>query len=100
MMQQIFIKNIQKKDDATLAIQWMDDKQTEYNVVDLRRKCPCAACVDEMSGQRTLVASNVSENVKPIKVFSIGRYALGIQFNDSHSTGIYTFEYLRKLAKV
>ena len=99
-MKNIFIKEVVKKDDQTLGIEWMDGQNTLYNVVELRRKCPCASCVDEMSGQRTLNARDVSDNVRPIKVFSIGRYAMGIQFNDSHSTGIYTFEYLRQLAGV
>lgn len=35
--------------------------------------------------------------LKPERVELVGRYALQIFWNDSHSTGIYSFDYLRGL---
>jgi DUF971 family protein len=37
------------------------------------------------------------EQIKIKKIWSIGQYAVGIEWGDKHNTGIYTFEYLREL---
>ena len=92
------VKELWQIDDRTLAILWTDKVEQHYDVVDLRRKCPCAACVDERTGKRTLAPENVADTVRPKLLKSVGRYALTIQFTDGHETGIYTFDYLRKLA--
>ena len=89
------IREIWQKDDATLGIVWSDGVESSYNVVDLRRSCPCAVCVDEMTGKRKLSPSEVADSVRPIAINSVGRYALSIEFNDGHNTGIYSFETLR-----
>ena len=90
------IKEIWQKDSKTLGIIWTDGVESSYDVVVLRRKCPCAACVDEMTGKRLLSPSEVGDNVRPVTINSVGRYALNIEFNDGHKTGIYSFESLRK----
>lgn len=63
----------------------------------LRLLCPCAGCVDEMTGIRTLLADNVDESVYPTAIHYVGRYAIQPVWSDGHSTGIFTFEYLREL---
>jgi len=35
--------------------------------------------------------------LKPERAELVGRYALQIYWNDGHSTGIYSFDYLRSL---
>ena len=40
-------------DGSRLEIVWEDDHRSEYAPFDLRLMCPCAGCVDEMTGQRT-----------------------------------------------
>ena len=37
--------------------------------------------------------------VKIVNVRHVGRYAIGIDFNDGHDSGIYTWEYLRHLQR-
>ena len=59
----------------------------------------CAACVDEVSGQRTLRPDQVAQGVTAVSVHPVGRYALQIVWSDGHDTGLYGFEYLRKLAR-
>ena len=93
----IGVKNIGQANDRTLAIEWTDQKQQSLDVVNLRRNCPCAACVNEMTGLRTLKPESIAETVRPLNIKSVGRYALGIHFSDGHQTGIYTFDYLRGL---
>lgn len=85
-------------DDATkLRILWKDGVVSEYVPRWLRMLCPCAGCVDEISGVRTLTADMVDEGVYPTAIHYVGRYALQLVWSDGHSTGIYTFEYLRDL---
>lgn len=92
------VKEIYQIDEKTLGITWTDNISASYDVLDLRRLCPCAHCVDEHTGVRTLKAEDIKEDVRPIKIDSVGRYALKISFNDGHDTGLYTFQKLRSFA--
>ena len=80
-----------------VKITWQDGHESIYPARELRLACPCAACVDEVTGQMRLIASSVAQNVHPVKIDLIGRYAISIQWSDGHNTGIYSFERLRKL---
>lgn len=91
------VQKIWQQDDKTLGIQWSDDTESLLDVVTLRKKCPCAFCVDEWSKKPILKAEDVSDDVRPVSIDSVGRYAMSIKFSDGHSTGIYTFKYLRSL---
>ena len=46
------VKEIWQKDERTLGIVWTDNVETAYDVVALRRHCPCALCIDEMTGKK------------------------------------------------
>lgn len=89
------IREIQQADGRTLAILWNDGRRSTYDVVELRRKCPCAGCRDEWTGE--VIRSPIPETVRPVTIDPVGRYAIGIRFDDGHSTGIYTYDYLRSL---
>ena len=78
-----------------ITVKWQDGHESLYPANYLRFHCPCAGCVDEVTGQRRLVA--VAQDVRPLGIQLVGRYAISIQWSDGHSTGIYGFEMLRKL---
>jgi len=84
-------------DEARLRIVWKDGVVSEYVPRDLRLVCPCAGCVDEMTGARTLLSEQVHDSVYPTAIHYVGQYALQFVWSDGHSTGIYTFEYLREM---
>ncbi|MDX2193696.1 MAG: DUF971 domain-containing protein [Gemmatimonadales bacterium] len=63
----------------------------------LRLACPCAACVEEMSGRPLLDPAAVPERVWPLGVSLVGAYGLRVQWSDGHGTGIYTFRALREM---
>ena len=86
------------EDEARLRIQWKDGRTSEYEPRGLRLVCPCAGCVDEITGVRTLRPETVDEGIYPTAIHYVGRYALQFVWSDGHSTGIYTFDYLRRLA--
>ena len=94
------VKKIWQQDARTLGIVWTDDRNTLFDVVELRRRCPCAACIDEWTREQRLKTQDVNDDVRPVRIESVGRYALTIRFNDGHSTGIYTFKTLRELGNL
>ena len=87
----------QKKGDTGLIVVWNDRKRSEFNVRDLRLNCPCAVCVNEWTGKKMLHPEDVPENVRPVRIYSVGRYAMGVEWTDGHSTGIYGYDYMRRL---
>lgn len=84
-------------DDGALRIRWEDGKETSFAPKFLRARCPCAGCVDEWSGRRTVGEAQVADDVKPRGMTMVGRYAAQIDWSDGHSTGIYSWDYLLKL---
>ena len=87
------------EDEQRLRIRWKDGAVHEYVPREVRLLCPCAGCVDEMTGVRTLRPEMVDEHVYPTAIHYVGRYALQFVWSDGHSTGIYTWEYLRELGE-
>lgn len=87
------------EDGARLRIRWADGAVTEYLPRDLRLKCPCAGCVEEMTGRPLLDPASVPAEVYPLEIRYVGRYALQIDWSDGHGTGIYAFDLLRRLAE-
>jgi len=66
---------------------------------DTRFMCPCAYCVDEHTGKRTLTLEKVPLEIKATGVSRVGRYAVSIAWSDGHKTGIYSYETLYQLCQ-
>jgi DUF971 family protein len=90
-------------------IEWDDGHRTHYAFQWLRDACPCATCTEERNnhnrkpGESVKQASSLlpmyKEPVKPKEVKPVGRYALNISWNDGHSSGIYSWDYLREMCQ-
>ena len=82
--------------DEGLFIEWAEGgtHQSFYPARALRLACPCAGCVEEMSGRPLLDAAGVPADIHPRSIGLVGSYGLRIEWSDGHSTGIYTFEQL------
>jgi ATP-binding protein involved in chromosome partitioning len=52
-----------------------------------------------MSGRKLLDPKTVRPDVSPQLISGIGNYAIGIDWNDGHNSGIYSFEHLRFLGE-
>lgn len=85
------------EDGSALRIEWKDGHESVYQPRRLRLSCPCAGCVDEMTGQRTLTSATVPDDVYPQAIHYVGRYALQFIWSDGHQTGFYTYDLLRSL---
>ncbi|MEO8139192.1 MAG: DUF971 domain-containing protein [Gemmatimonadota bacterium] len=83
------------REDAGVRIEWTAGAHEGFFPARaLRLACPCAACVEEMTGRPVLNPETVPQDVHPLRVALVGAYGLRIEWSDRHSTGIYTFERL------
>ena len=90
-------REISQETDGRLRIIWADERICDYDAAQLRRACPCAQCVNEWTGERTLNPGSVTDEVEIRDLSIVGRYALNFRWSDGHETGIYSFQYLREL---
>ena len=87
-----------------LAVQWNDGKESYFPLEQLRRACPCAACGGEpdvlgnIAGSPGRGMSYTDASFELLGWELIGGYALQPRWRDGHSTGLYSFQYLRRLA--
>jgi len=89
-------REITRVNDHDIKIIWKDGEETIHIARDLRLACPCALCVEEMSGRKLLDPDTVPDDVQPKELHLVGRYALKVEWSDGHDTGIYTYLNLRK----
>jgi DUF971 family protein len=82
---------------AGMKITWDDGHVSEYPAAHLRRFCRCATCHHELTGERLLDPASVPEELTIVKADLVGNYAIGFEFSDKHSTGIYSFDWLRRI---
>lgn len=88
-------KVIRKSDPARIELEWSDGARTSYSAAELRRICPCALCVNEVTGARMLDPRSVPDDLTQSDAALVGHYALSLRYSDGHHTGIYSFAYLR-----
>ncbi|MBI4498771.1 MAG: DUF971 domain-containing protein [Chloroflexi bacterium] len=80
-----------------LAITWSDGHQSFYPGPYLRGSCRCAECMDEWSSKRIVTPDLVEQGVYPVGGDVMGQYAIRLTWSDGHTTGIYSYDYLRSL---
>jgi DUF971 family protein len=86
------------KNEGYLQIEWQDERICQYPLSHLREACPC------VMGMKYAPDNILS--LKPARSYSItdiqaiGNYAIQPTWDDGHSTGIYTWEYLYHLCPV
>jgi DUF971 family protein len=89
---------IGRRDPARLVLEWRDGAVSELTAATLRRACPCARCVHEITGDLLLDPRSVPDDLRHEHVELVGRYALALRFADGHETGIFTWRHLRRLS--
>jgi DUF971 family protein len=91
---------------AGVDITWADGHASHYEFAYLREVCPCAMCNDERHKKHEAkfqpaapTASTLLPMYKPKlaarSAHAVGNYALQMDFNDGHTAGIFSFDYLR-----
>lgn len=89
--------------EQLLEITWADGETCKYPLSHLREACPCVEC---RGGHQFMGMAFAPDNIltlKPRRSYAVvqlnpvGNYALQPVWDDGHSTGLYTWEYLRHL---
>ena len=85
-----------------LAIKWNDGNESFIPLEKLRHRCPCAGCQGE-----TDIMGNLYKNPEQklssrafelVRIANVGGYAIQPSWADGHATGIFSFEYLKRIA--
>jgi DUF971 family protein len=85
-----------------LAIKWDDGTESFVPLETMRRHCPCASCHGETDVLGNVYKGPVRElsgnAFNLVRLNYVGAYAVNPVWGDGHSTGIFSFEYLKRLA--
>jgi DUF971 family protein len=84
-----------------LAIRWPDGEESFYPLEQVRRHCPCAACCGEPGLTRPVPAQTSSLTAESFRLRgmqTVGGYGIQPTWEDGHGTGIYSWEYLKKIS--
>lgn len=81
------------KEKGVVRVTWDDGHVGDYPRDYLRGYCPCALC----QGHGGEVKFIDVEDARLAEIGAVGNYAIQFTWEDGHSTGIYTFDYLRSL---
>lgn len=91
------------KSDGMLEIAWNDGQTCRYPLSNLREACPCVEC---RGGHANMGREHDPDDILKLtpkrsyavdRLDMVGNYALQPTWDDGHHTGIYTWEYLRRL---
>lgn len=95
--------------DAGLRVRWDDGLESYYPIAYLRRLSPSADVrelrramknnpLTVLPGGKGGAGGGQGENqIRATGAELVGNYAINIAFSDGHSTGIYTWDYLRSI---
>ena len=100
---------VKKTEGTGMKIDWRDGHTSEWSFKWLRDACPCATCHEEReaSGRPPGVPKPKAQTllpmyeapVRPVETSSVGKYALRFKWSDGHESGIYSWEYLRRVCQ-
>jgi DUF971 family protein len=92
-----------------MEIDWTDGHRSAWSFAWLRDACPCATCNEEraLEGRKPGQPKPKSAAVLPMyappprpgSAHAVGRYAIQFNWLDGHSSGIYSWEYLRRVCQ-
>lgn len=81
-------------DESNLYIKWKDGTLSKYDLLEMRKKCPCATCYGGHGGKVGAATGHIT-SIKLVSWKKVGRYAINLTWSDYHDTGIYSYDNLR-----
>ena len=95
----VLIKMIDQRDETSFSIEWTDETVSFFHFSELQKFCPCAGCIDKLSGERLSHLKYIPEELTAKQIEGVGSYAIRFQFVSGCSNGIYTFPFLKSLSR-
>ena len=86
-----------RKDRRALVVTFDDGKSFELAAEYLRVRSPSAEVQGHSPSERRIVSGK--QDVQILEVHSVGNYAVRLVFDDMHSTGIFSWDYLFELGQ-
>ena len=86
-----------RKQSNTLELSYSDGSQLELSSEFLRVHSPSAEVRGHGNGQEVLQTGK--RNVKLKNLEPVGNYAVKLEFDDGHSTGIFSWDYLVSIGR-
>lgn len=84
-----------------LYVKWDDNSESEIKLSHLRRFCPCAICASlEENHHHDSIKVFSDEQLNIIDLKIVGNYAVSVGWGDNHNTGIYDFNYLKRISEL
>lgn len=85
-----------------VALKWSDSTESFISTKELRERSPSA----ETQGEKDLLGKTIGgghaptniDNVQIKQWHFVGSYAIRFEFSDGHSTGIYSWDYLKEIS--
>ena len=100
---------VMQSEGTGVSIDWKDGHRSSWNFAWLRLACPCATCNEERekSGRKPGEPKPKAGGLlvlyeappRPLEVTPVGKYAIKFKWNDSHESGIYSWDYLRRMCQ-
>lgn len=88
-----------RKAEKVLEVEWNAGNVARIPFKLLRSHCPCAVCVDELTGERILDPATIPDDIGLTNLEFVGNYALKVTWPDGHATGLYTWDLLDEIAR-
>lgn len=84
-------------DRRTLTVHWESGASDRYSAEYLRIASPSAEVQGHSEAERRTVPGKAA--VEILAIDPVGNYAVRLQFDDLHNTGLYTWDWLWMLAR-
>jgi DUF971 family protein len=85
--------------DQAVQITWPGGRRLTIPAKVLRDGCPCAGCVEEMTGRKLLDPATIPDDIRPVGFEPVGNYAIKIEWSDGHGTGLFTWATLKSIGE-
>lgn len=85
--------------EQVLELTWDEGRVDRLAYRHARAQCPCASCRDEWTGERIIQPESIRPDLQLEGMEPVGNYAVRLVWNDGHGSGLYSWDYLRKLAE-
>lgn len=90
------VTEIEVDREQAVTVVFDDGLGARFDLVQLRRMCPCAGCHGAREQGRVAFSG---DSITVIDAELHGNWAISIRWSDGHDTGMFAWTYLRALAE-